>query len=210
MANDSTKEKLLTAAVDVFARKGYRDATVAEICELAEANIASINYHFGSKDKLFRQVLRRAFAWAEAKYPIRGDLPKDAQPEERLKVFINAVIKRCFETGPAGQFDRIMSHEGTRESAPHEVIFAEINQLQGELLESILRSILNTRSQNIIHQARMNIVAICIFPNVASRLRKILFPKKMTPSLLQQYVDRQVSFALAGLAAMAKERKTKK
>ena len=44
------KEKLLAAAGDVFIEKGFRDATVAEICARAEANISAVNYHFGSKE----------------------------------------------------------------------------------------------------------------------------------------------------------------
>ena len=45
----TTKDRLLAAACAVFADKGYRAATVVEICTAAEANIAAVNYHFGNK-----------------------------------------------------------------------------------------------------------------------------------------------------------------
>ena len=38
------RTKLLESACRIFAEKGYRDATVAEICEAAGANVAAINY----------------------------------------------------------------------------------------------------------------------------------------------------------------------
>ena len=41
-----TRERLLSAAGDVFVEKGFRDATVAEICARAGANIAAVNYYF--------------------------------------------------------------------------------------------------------------------------------------------------------------------
>lgn len=46
--SEAKKEKLLAVAGDVFIEKGFRDATVAEICSRAEVNISAINYHFGS------------------------------------------------------------------------------------------------------------------------------------------------------------------
>ncbi|MBU1583477.1 MAG: TetR family transcriptional regulator, partial [Proteobacteria bacterium] len=43
---DTTRNKLIMAGVSVFAKKGYKDATVREICRQAEsANINSINYY---------------------------------------------------------------------------------------------------------------------------------------------------------------------
>jgi len=38
-----TRQNLLTAASEIFADKGYRDATIAEICERAGTNIAAVN-----------------------------------------------------------------------------------------------------------------------------------------------------------------------
>lgn len=52
----STRDRLLHAACGIFADKGYRDTTVAEICDAAQANIAAVNYHFGNKDSLYQQV----------------------------------------------------------------------------------------------------------------------------------------------------------
>ncbi len=49
-------KKLLSAACDVFVEMGFRDATVAEICRRAGANISAVNYHFGSKETLYQQA----------------------------------------------------------------------------------------------------------------------------------------------------------
>ena len=40
----TTKDRLLAAACTVFSEKGFREATVADICETAEANIAACQY----------------------------------------------------------------------------------------------------------------------------------------------------------------------
>ena len=55
-----TRRRLLDAAGEVFAEKGFAKATVREICQKAEANIAAVNYHFGDKEKLYAAVLPTA------------------------------------------------------------------------------------------------------------------------------------------------------
>lgn len=204
MSDASTKENLLTAAVDAFAAKGFEDTTVAEICEKAGANVASINYHFGSKENLLREVIHRAFDLAESQHPISGDLAPGATAGDRLRAFMTAMIRRCFDPGPAGRFDRIMSHEMKRESDRHSMIITECRQLHGQILDGILTELLGTRSRPVIDQARIAVMGLCFFPNVIPSLRDVLFPDSSTPAALRRYIDRQVTFALAGLAGLAK------
>lgn len=52
-----TRERLLQAALRVFADRGIDAATLREITEEAGANIAAVNYYFRSKDELTRSVL---------------------------------------------------------------------------------------------------------------------------------------------------------
>jgi AcrR family transcriptional regulator len=57
---DLTRRALIDAATVIFAAKGYEAGSVRQITEHAKANQAAINYHFGSKDGLYREVLRNA------------------------------------------------------------------------------------------------------------------------------------------------------
>lgn len=207
MSDSSTKDKLLNAAVDAFAAKGFENATVAEICEMAGANVASINYHFGSKENLLREVIHRAFDLAESLHPIAGNLSPGATAEDRLRAFMDAMIQRCFDPGPAGQFDRIMSHEMKHESDRQSMIITECRQLHGQILDGILTDLLGTRSRPVIDQARVAVIGLCFFPNVIPSLRSVLFPDSVTPAALRRHIDRQITFALAGLAGLAKPRK---
>ena len=64
-----TRRRVLDAAGRVFAARGFRDATVADICRSAGANVAAVNYHFGSKRKLYVEAWRHAFHRSMAAYP---------------------------------------------------------------------------------------------------------------------------------------------
>ena len=62
MKNDEARQKLIRAAGQVFAEVGYDAATVRQITDRAEVNVASINYHFGDKLHLYREVLSETFS----------------------------------------------------------------------------------------------------------------------------------------------------
>lgn len=54
-----TKEKILEAAEALFAAKSYRGTTMRAITDKADVNLAAVNYHFGSKQSLLEEVIKR-------------------------------------------------------------------------------------------------------------------------------------------------------
>ncbi len=57
---EARRERLLEAAGGVFAETGYGGGSVRAIARVARVNVASVNYYFGSKEGLYREVLLRA------------------------------------------------------------------------------------------------------------------------------------------------------
>ncbi|MFF1574528.1 TetR/AcrR family transcriptional regulator [Leifsonia sp. NPDC058292] len=53
------REEILTTALDVFAAKGYRRASLREIAESVGLSQAGLLHHFSSKEELFAEVLRK-------------------------------------------------------------------------------------------------------------------------------------------------------
>ncbi|MES2920792.1 MAG: TetR family transcriptional regulator [Verrucomicrobiota bacterium] len=54
-----SKRKLLDAAEQLFADKGFEAVSVRDITQLAKTNVAAVNYHFGSRDALLGLVMMR-------------------------------------------------------------------------------------------------------------------------------------------------------
>lgn len=58
-SNEATREKILACAEVLFMEQGFSATTLRAITSLARVNLAAVNYHFGSKDGLVREVLSR-------------------------------------------------------------------------------------------------------------------------------------------------------
>jgi AcrR family transcriptional regulator len=78
--NLSTRDRLLEAAAELFARHGYRGASVRRICDQARANPGAVSYHFGGKRQLYRIVLRRAASGLSEPQALESAQGEDAAP----------------------------------------------------------------------------------------------------------------------------------
>lgn len=108
-----TKRRLLDAAAELFARRGFRDVAVRDICEQACANVAAVNYHFGSKEKLHQAALEHARQRALHEDPSpAGPKPKGPlSPKQKLERHLRALLSRAFATGAAGWYMQMVLRE---------------------------------------------------------------------------------------------------
>lgn len=83
-----TKIRLLDAAVDVFSERGFENGFIREIVDRADANIAAINYHYGSKDQLAEAVLDFALSGVLA-----AEARPEADPAERLRSLVGDLLE---------------------------------------------------------------------------------------------------------------------
>ncbi|MBL8394100.1 MAG: TetR/AcrR family transcriptional regulator [Candidatus Accumulibacter sp.] len=61
--NSDTRERILDIAERLFMENGYEATSMRMITGAAEVNLAAVNYHFGSKEALLREVFRRRLGW---------------------------------------------------------------------------------------------------------------------------------------------------
>jgi TetR/AcrR family transcriptional regulator, regulator of cefoperazone and chloramphenicol sensitivity len=108
--SDPTRDKLLDAAGRIFADRGYRAATIREICVAAGANVAAVNYHFGDKLGLYTEVVRQSARIAEFQ-AAQTVIDRDAPAEEVLRAIIRARLHSLFRGDRPDWSFRIMAHE---------------------------------------------------------------------------------------------------
>jgi AcrR family transcriptional regulator len=102
--SEPTRDKLLDVAGRIFADRGYRAATIREICIAARANVAAVNYHFGDKLGLYTMVVQQSMQAAEleafAPPSTSSRLPKTSCGRS----FAHASTASAGAIGPTGTF----------------------------------------------------------------------------------------------------------
>lgn len=97
----TTKDIILDAAEELFARNGYYGTSIRHITAEAQVNLASVNYHFGSKENLLKAVIERRFVPInEARFKLLDSVLNDAKKKKKkppLKGIINAFVTPGFE-----------------------------------------------------------------------------------------------------------------
>jgi AcrR family transcriptional regulator len=63
-----TRLRIIEAAIEVFAARGYEEAATRMIADLAAVNLAALNYYFGSKEALYRACAEHIADCASAQF----------------------------------------------------------------------------------------------------------------------------------------------
>jgi AcrR family transcriptional regulator len=92
---DATRQRILDAATDVFAARGFTAATMADIVDHSGASIGSIYHHFGGKKELFLAIFDRLAAdidrHIDAAAEGAGDLDRQHAFEANARAYLNAM-----------------------------------------------------------------------------------------------------------------------
>jgi AcrR family transcriptional regulator len=108
-----TRDRILDAAERLFAEKGFDGASLREITQQADANIAAVNYYFHSKEELIETVFHRWFSTINRDRINRLQAaqqqaqPNPASLEEVLRAFLFPVVDACRQ-GERGRSFRLL------------------------------------------------------------------------------------------------------
>jgi AcrR family transcriptional regulator len=90
----ATKARVLRAATELFAERGFHGTTMRDIAARAGANVASGHYHFGSKRDLYVEVLRATFAEIRAVLSRGGVRPERATLDRASPAELERLLER--------------------------------------------------------------------------------------------------------------------
>src|SRR5262245_13720798 len=95
---DDTRERVMEAAGELFAERGFRGTTMRAIAETAGTNLASAHYHFGSKEKLYLDVAFAMFSDLQARLAERGLSPSESELAKRTRPELEELLRARIET----------------------------------------------------------------------------------------------------------------
>ncbi|MBN2592297.1 MAG: CerR family C-terminal domain-containing protein [Sedimentisphaerales bacterium] len=205
--------KLLKAASQVFAEKGYHKTTVEEICRRAGSNIAAVNYHYGSKDELYRAVWRNAFEEAMKVYPPDGSLPQDAPADQKLRAFIYSNLHRMLDDGRLGCAGQILLREMAEPTEAVGQIFHDVIGPLHERTQQIIRELLEpAATEQNLSFCEMSVVHQCVaigFLKGKENPPPFWRKDKQTPAYIDELAEHITLFSLAGIRTVREQSKQK-
>ncbi len=206
----ATRGQLLLSAGEVFAERGFRNATIAEICRKAKANSAAVNYHFGGKETLYVESWRFAFARSLRTYPPDGGVPQNSPAEVRLGGRILAIMRRIIDP-QSHELDIVFKETAN----PTGLLAGVIQQALEPIFRGftqIIRELLGPQaSEQQVRLCLMSIRAQCFGPLMRERRRKLdasgLLPLNEDPVMedVETLADHVTQFSLAGIRAVQRQ-----
>ncbi|MFI5457008.1 MAG: CerR family C-terminal domain-containing protein [Isosphaerales bacterium] len=201
-SQDPIKVRLLEAAGEEFAGKGYDATRIRAICERARANIAAVNYHFGDKKQLYVEVVLNAHqcgvdAGVEDVSPTRA-------PAEQLRCFIHHFLSRVLAINhPDDWRHRLMLREMLQPTSASDVLIREAIRPKFERLEQILRRFCPEADDRRMNAMAFSVIGQCLHYKMARTITQRLIGQEASDALDLDYLtDHITSFCLAALGCV--------
>ena len=204
-----TRQKLLVAAGEVFAEKGFWGATNADICEKAGVNTAAVNYHFSSKEELYIEAWKYSFEKSIQKHPPDGQVATDAPVQERLLGRILSFMRRIADP-QTYEIDIIHKEMACPTGLLTEVIETSVEPIRRDL-ESLIKEILGEEaSEEQVRFCSMNITALCFGPLLhirhSKKMADVPRPKDFPTELdVEKFANHTTDFILNGIYGIRRE-----
>ena len=207
-ATHETRERLLAAAGEVFAARGFRAATIREICQRARANVAAVNYHFSDKEGLYFAVLKSGSEAALQKYPPTLGLGPTATAAERLHAFVRSLLFRIADKGKPSWHGKLIAHEMAE---PTKALTALIDKVYGpslKQLETIVQELLGRRVPGtVLRQCLLSVLGQCLYFHYARPAIQHIHPEQgFEPVDMERLAHHITQFSLAGIRQAAAPR----
>lgn len=192
-----TRARLLASAREVFSQHGFQGATVREICRRAGANVAAVNYHFGSKDGLLAEALNFASLAALQKANVKAD----ECPRMRLHLFIRDFMMMLLdEKNPSSQC-QIMARELADPTPALDKIVREGIAPLHEFLGKLVREIAGERISKVeLRRHVHSIFGQCLFYRHSQPVLQRLHPRlRYDRKEIEAIAEHIADFSLAGM-----------
>ena len=198
------RERLLDSAEDLFCEYGFSGASIRDIAASADCNIASVNYYFGGKEKLYKEVWRRhLMIMRDARIvsidKVMSQNGGNPQLEDLLRSFAESFVGSLVDEDKARCLNKLMAREWIDHHLP-------VNMF----LDDIITPTLNAMHSALVKtcpgfdESKVPFIVLSIVGQLLHVLHmKVIFQQCEESSLpkfdLNQVIDHVVKFSTAGI-----------
>jgi AcrR family transcriptional regulator len=200
---DDPRERILSAAGEEFAERGFEATTVRHICLAAGVNVAAVNYYFGDKQRLYTETVRQAHQRLVEQVPL-SPWPEGTPPRTKLRDFIGNVLERMLGFGRPRWQTRLMLREVLQPTEACRDLVEDYIRPQFNLLVSVLDELSDgALDEPRLRRVAMSIVGQMFIYRAAGDVVSMLVPEDERKALHTPVplADHITHFALAALGS---------
>ncbi|SFM62689.1 CerR family C-terminal domain-containing protein [Variovorax sp. OV329] len=199
----ATRQHLLETAGQVFAERGLAEGTTKEIAQRAGTPMASINYHFGSREGLYEAVLIEAHRQILSLDELLAVTQNpDATPHDKLRTVLGRVLGMSAGRGVPWGY-RVMVREVFSPSALLPVMVEKAVRPKAAAMRGLMAQVLGLPDT---HPAVQRGVAFVVLPAIMMLVAPRESLLRVLPALAQDPQGLQedlIRYVMAGLDALA-------
>ncbi len=201
---EATRTRILEAAGELFAASGYAETTNKAIAARAQVDLASINYHFGSRSGLYQAVLAEAHGRLLGIAELRQLAGSEQSPASKLRALIELLVAHAMQEPQAWQL-RVLAREVLAPTSHLQILFQDEALPKMVLVKRLLSEITNIPADDpALTRCLLNVIAPCLMLLVGGRA----FPGPLREifQMPTQTIARHLyHFAMGGLEAISSE-----
>ena len=207
MSQPDTKQRILDAAEHLFARNGYHATSLRGITTTADANLAAVNYHFGSKEALLEAVIVRRLdplneirnSQLEAllqKAELAGELPSC---REVLRAFVEPTLRLRQQGSEAEDFIALIGRTlAEPRGIAMSIFLRHMQPLLQRIFQALALSLPALTEQDLFW--RMHFTMGCLSHIMRCHERYSMVPENVNIDLpVDELIEQFLDFTTAGM-----------
>jgi AcrR family transcriptional regulator len=209
-AKKSVQDRLLDAAEELFCEHGFYDTSVRKIAARAKCNIASVNYYFGSKEKLYIEVWRHNLLITRERIvsgveKAMSENVKETYLEDLLMSFTTAFLEPIKDKKKAYRLIKLMDREMVEQNLPKNMFLEEMIMPTLNAMQNALMKIYPDLDKSKIHLFLFSIIGQLVHLIRVQTLFDQSYSLQFPGFDLDEAVNHIVRFSAAGIRAYAEE-----
>lgn len=209
-ARTALKTRLVDAALELFAKQGYRETSLRQIAERARVSHGSVRHHFGSKKALYKATVGRFQPEAIGAHFPRVPDAEDMTREQAVRLFREHVVTLATIKARVGENPHValsyIEGEGKLGGPPDPLFYERVIRPGHDALKRTIRAIRpDIQDEEALDILVFNVIAQCLMLRIG---RGILLKRLRKRTLSQQDIDhiaqRIYQMALSGIQGMTR------
>ena len=204
--DNETRSRVLKAAAHLFAERGFNHVSIRDICEEAGSNVASVNYHFGDKLGLYRELIGTVAEEMNQAKNSAFEAGAGRPSEEQLRAYIHGFLHQLLDQNSKDScwLEKLIARETTEPTPAVDLIIEKGIKPAAERLNKLVGEMVGLPAHDPrVMMGASAIQGLCIWYRSSRPIAERMLPElKFTPERIDKMAELIADFSLAGIRAL--------